>query len=415
MRVVKNFTAFLWGAPFIGSIGRSIYDISIIWLILDITNSEKLTGLIAMTSYLPAIFFGLFAGAIVDMYSKTRVMAFAQIMQAITVIGIPIFLLFNTFIVRDFSFEYGNLFYTAGAMWIIMIFAFFHNGFSLPFVPAFNSYLPTQVKKEKLLEANSIANIAWQSAVFIGPIVAAYFLTIISVEYLFYITVICYLVTALLSISSPKEKQKQNHENFRSITKKTYQGLVYLFNDKTLLFIIVLTILSNLFVMGPAIVGIPILVKIGLGGTASNFAICEAVVGLGMLLGTGFVYKFGNRFTHGKLFLTGLFIDGASFCLYYFIENMIQMYILSFCHGIGIPLLIISRVSIMQKNIPEELLGRIFSIISISIISMAAFSSGIIGFASEVIDIKTIFLLFGTGAGLCGIVGFLHPKIKHLN
>ena len=94
---------------------------------------------------------------------------------------------------------------------------------------------------------------------------------------------------------------------------------------------------------------------------------------------------------------------------------MIQMYILSFCHGIGIPLLIISRVSIMQKNIPEELLGRIFSIISISIISMTAVSSGIIGFASDVFDIQTIFLLFGTGAGLCGIAGFLHPKIKHLN
>ena len=394
----KNFTAFLWGAPFIGSIGRSIYDISIIWLILDITNSEKLTGLIAMTTYLPAIFFGLFAGAIVDMYSKTRVMAFAQIMQAIAVIGIPIFLLFDIKVA-----------------WIIMILAFFHNGFSLPFVPAFNSYLPTQVKKERLLAANSIANIAWQSAVFIGPIVAAYFLTMIPVEYLFYITVICYLVTALLSINAPREKQKKENKNLKLIVNKTYQGLVYLFNDKTLLSIIILTVLSNLFVMGPAVVGIPILVKIGLGGTASNFAICEAVVGLGMLLGTAFVYKFGDRFTHGRLFLTGLFIDGASFCLYYFIENMIQMYILSFCHGIGIPLLIISRVSIMQKNIPEELLGRIFSIISISIISMTAVSSGIIGFASDVFDIQTIFLLFGTGAGLCGIAGFLHPKIKHLN
>ena len=325
-------------------------------------------------------------------------MAFAQIMQAIAVIGIPIFLLFDIKIA-----------------WIIMILAFFHNGFSLPFVPAFNSYLPTQVKKEKLLEANSIANIAWQSAVFIGPIVAAYFLTIIPVEYLFYITVICYLVTALLSINAPKEKQKKESQNLKLIVNKTYEGLVYLFNDKTLLFIIVLTILSNLFVMGPAVVGIPILVKIGLGGTASNFAICEAVVGLGMLLGTAFVYKFGDRFTHGRIFLTGLFIDGASFCLYYFIENMIEMYILSFCHGIGIPLLIISRVSIMQKNIPEELLGRIFSIISISIISMSAISSGIIGFASDVLDIQTIFLLFGTGAGLCGIAGFLHPKIKHLN
>lgn len=381
-----------------GSIGRSIYDIAIIWLILDITNSEKLTGLIAMTTYLPAIFFGLFAGALVDMYSKTKVMAFATSMQAIAVLGVPLFLLFDIRLA-----------------WVIMILAFFHNGFSLPFIPAFNAYLPTQIKKDKLLKANSIVNIAWQMAVFIGPIVAAYALTIISIEYLFYVTVICYIITAFVIINAPKDEVGKENVDFSNILKKTYQGLVYLNNKKTLRFIIILTILSNLFVMGPAIVGIPILVKMALGGTASNFAICEAIVGLGMLLGTTFVYNFGDKFTHGKLFLTGLFIDGASFCLYYLIENMTQMYVLSFCHGIGIPLLIISRVAMMQKNIPEKLLGRIFSIISISIISMTAVSSGIIGLASDIFDIQTIFLLFGFMAGLCGIVGFLHPKIKYLN
>ena len=398
MQNQKNFTTFLWGAPFMGSIGRSIYDIAIIWLILDITNSEKLTGLIAMTTYLPAIFFGLFAGALVDMYSKTKVMAFATSMQAIAVLGVPLFLLFDIRLA-----------------WVIMIHAFFHNGISLPFIPVFNANLPTQIKKDKLLKANSIVNIAWQMAVFIGPIVAAYALTVISIEYLYYVTVICYIITAFVIINAPKDEVDKENVDFSNILKKTYQGLVYLNNKKTLRFIIILTILSNLFVMGPAIVGIPILVKMALGGPASNFAICEAIVGLGMLLGTTFVYNFGDKFTHGKLFLTGLFIDGASFCLYYLIENMTQMYVLSFCHGIGIPLLIISRVAMMQKNIPEKLLGRIFSIISISIISVTAVSSGIIGLASDIFDIQTIFLLFGFMAGLCGIVGFLHPKIKYLN
>lgn len=398
MQNQKNFTTFLWGAPFIGSVGRSMYDIAIIWLILDITNSEKLTGLITMTAYLPAIFFGLFVGAAVDMYSKTKVMAFATSMQAIAVLGIPLFLLFDIRLA-----------------WVIMILAFFHNGFSLPFLPAFNAYLPTQIEKDKLLKANSIVNIAWQMAVFIGPIVAAYALTIISIESLFYVTVICYIITAFVIINAPKDEVEKENIDFSNILKKTYQGLLYLNSKKTLRFIIILTILSNLFVMGPAVVGIPMLVKMALGGTVSNLAICEAIVGLGMLLGTTFVYNFGDRFTHGKLFLTGLFIDGISFCLYYFIENMTQMYVLSFCHGIGIPLLIISRVAMMQKNIPEKLLGRIFSIISISIISMTAVSSGIIGLASDIFDIQTIFLLFGFMAGLCGIVGFLHPKIKYLN
>ena len=134
-----------------------------------------------------------------------------------------------------------------------------------------------------------------------------------------------------------------------------------------------------------------------------------------MLIGTATVYKIGNKFNHGTLFLLGLFIDGASFCFYYFIETMNQLNFWSCVHGIGIPFLVISRVSIMQKNIPEKFLGRIFAIISVSILSMTAVSSGIIGFLAEFISIHEIFLLFGILAGLCGIAGLLHPQVRYLN
>ena len=201
----------------------------------------------------------------------------------------------------------------------------------------------------------------------------------------------------------------------KRIVSKTYEGIIFLKNNSTFTFIIILTLLSNLFVMGPAVVGIPVLVKLYLSGSAADFALAEAFIGLGMLVGTATVYRIGNRYPHGLLFLLGLFIDGASFCFYYFVENLNQLNLLSFLHGIGIPFLIISRVSIMQKNIPEKLLGRVFAIISISILSMTAVSSGIIGSLAEFLDIRTIFLLFGILAGLCGIAGLLHPKIRFLN
>jgi hypothetical protein len=69
----------------------------------------------------------------------------------------------------------------------------------------------------------------------------------------------------------------------------------------------------------------------------------------------------------------------------------------------------------MQKHIPEKLLGRIFAIISISIVSMTAVSSGMIGIMAEFFDIKTIFLIFGILASTCGVAGLMHPKIKYLN
>jgi hypothetical protein len=62
----KNLNLFLLSVPLMNSIARAIYDVAFIWLVLELTNSEKITGLVAMTSYLPAILCGLFIGAIVD-------------------------------------------------------------------------------------------------------------------------------------------------------------------------------------------------------------------------------------------------------------------------------------------------------------------------------------------------------------
>tara|TARA_B100001113_G_scaffold337700_1_gene319201 strand:+ start:5424 stop:6620 length:1197 start_codon:yes stop_codon:yes gene_type:complete len=394
----KNLNIFLLTVPLMNSTARSIYDVAFIWLVLELTNSERITGLVAMTSYLPAILCGLFIGAIVDLFSKTRMISFATIMQGLILLLIPILFFFDI-----------------KSVWVIVLIAFFHNAFGLPMVPAFNAYLPTQIEKEGLLKANSVVNISWQTAVLIGPIIAAQLLTIYNVENLFLFCLFFYFIAAFITSLAPKDKVEKEEINFKKIFNKTKEGILYLKKHTTFAFIILLTLLSNLFVMGPAIVGIPILVKLYLGGTASDFALVEAFVGLGMLIGTATVYKIGHKFNHGALFLLGLFIDGASFCFYYFIETMTQLNFWSCVHGIGIPFLIISRVSIMQKNIPEKLLGRIFAIISVSILSMTAVSSGIIGFLAEFMSIHEIFLLFGVLAGLCGIVGVLHPKVRYLN
>ena len=53
--------ALLWSAQAISQAGDAIYQLALIWLVLDMTNSSVITGIVAMSAYLPALIFGLYA------------------------------------------------------------------------------------------------------------------------------------------------------------------------------------------------------------------------------------------------------------------------------------------------------------------------------------------------------------------
>ncbi|MCA9785502.1 MAG: MFS transporter, partial [Candidatus Cloacimonetes bacterium] len=66
-RVFQNRRlAFLWSGQLISQAGDSVFDIALLWLLLEMTGSSSLTGLIAMSAYLPSLLFGMFAGTLAD-------------------------------------------------------------------------------------------------------------------------------------------------------------------------------------------------------------------------------------------------------------------------------------------------------------------------------------------------------------
>ena len=85
----KNLV-YLFLGQLISYTGDSIYMIALPWLILDITNSSSTTALVTMSSYLPTLIFGIFTGALVDKYSKKRVMIISDLLRFSIVLIFPI-------------------------------------------------------------------------------------------------------------------------------------------------------------------------------------------------------------------------------------------------------------------------------------------------------------------------------------
>lgn len=55
----KINTIKLWSAQTISATGDAVYQLALVWIILDMTGSTAVTGVVAMSSYLPAILFGI--------------------------------------------------------------------------------------------------------------------------------------------------------------------------------------------------------------------------------------------------------------------------------------------------------------------------------------------------------------------
>ena len=70
--------------------GDSIYLIGLLWLALELSGSESVTGLVAMASYMPAMLLALFAGVAADRGDRKRIMLAADGFRALTVLGVPL-------------------------------------------------------------------------------------------------------------------------------------------------------------------------------------------------------------------------------------------------------------------------------------------------------------------------------------
>lgn len=397
MNKLRKNISLLWAAQLTSGIGDAVYQVALMWLVLDLTGSPAITGLVAMSVYLPALIFGLYAGVLSDRYNRQALMILANISQAVTVMLIPLFLYLG----------YENVIF-------IGLLAFLRSCFSTLFPPAFNSFIPTIVPKAKLVQVNSILVTAGQLAYFMGPAIVGILLGLINLNYLFVIDGLSFLaaIGLLLLIIKPAERQKsrQNNEPWQELK----QGLKYIFSHESLGFMFSLTFLNNLFIMGPAIVGVPILVKITLEGSVANYAFIESGLGLGMLLGSLLLLKFGKNLPKGRILALGMVVDGLTYSVFYFADSIRAVFMLMVIHGIGIPMITVPRTAIIQKYAKNKYHGRLFSMIHLAVVGMTALSSAAVGILGNRWDMRIIFLNIGLLAAGCGITAFFSRRIQKL-
>ena len=74
----------LWQGQTISGIGVSLYQIAMLYWLLENTGSATTMGLVAMFSALPGVLLGPFGGAIADRFSRRKLIVFGDLILGIT-------------------------------------------------------------------------------------------------------------------------------------------------------------------------------------------------------------------------------------------------------------------------------------------------------------------------------------------
>ncbi|MCK5521470.1 MAG: MFS transporter [Candidatus Marinimicrobia bacterium] len=393
---LRSFS-FLTINQFFIQLAHSVFDISLIWLILDLTGSNAATGLVMATAYLPFLLFSLPAGVFADTHSKALILKFTSFVRILIAAGIPLIAY-----TQDL-----NIFIIASVAFSLTLFSSFY-------IPARDALIPEYLKDSHLFKANSAIQGSMQLAYILGPILAGFLIEVLGNIHIFFIASSLFFAATLFSLFLQGHRNTINPDS----QKMSLQDLKSIFSlmkkDQRLIWILVITMIDNLFIMGPAIVGIAIFVRTVLLGSASDYALCESALAFGMVTGTLLLLRFGKNIPLGKMLIAGIFFDGLTYIPVYYLSSVKWLWITIFAHALFIPMITVSRTTLIQKLVPPALHGRIFSLVSISVIGFTAISSAFTGLASEIVPIQSLFFIIGMGGAVTGIIAWFYKPLQQL-
>ena len=387
----------MWFGHLISHAGDAVFMIALPWLMLDITGSKSLTSLVSMSAYLPAVLFGLFAGVVVDRYNRKWIMIYSDILRALLVAVIPLSLI------------YGFI-----SPLLIGTITFSLSTFSAFFYPARDSLIPHIVTAEELPAANSAISVSGQMSHLLGPLFAGIGISIFGLRHLFTADAISFLFSILLISLIVSPARKLTIEKHPPKWQGIVEGLTYVNSHKGLRILLILTFVNNIFIMGPAIIGLPVFVREVLTSDFGVLAKLEVAMAVGMIVGSFVFWKAEKNISPISILLFGIVMDGVTYTFLFFADTSFIAILVLIIHGIGIPLITVSRTTIIQAVVPDEFRGRLFSMIYMAVMGTTAISVGLTGFILEFIGADSLFLLIGVGAASTVIIGF-NPALREMN
>lgn len=380
---------YLWIGILFNMGGQWIQQVTLGWLVWELSGSAMMVGITAGLRSLPFIFMGPLGGVVADRVDRRRLLMTVQIVMAAVAV------LFAVVVALDWV-----------RVWHAMLFSFVMGcGFAMN-MPVRQALIANTIPREELGNAIALSAMAGNTSRVIGPALGGVLIVAFGAagNFLLQAGLFLCMVATIIPMKTPFRDAtlRMKTSAFRSLK----EGIKYVWGDKTLFGLMILSFIPSLFVM-PILHILPVFTDAVLHAKANIYGYLVASFGVGGLLATLVLASFGSIIRSGWLGIIALT------CAAFFVIPLSQSslpwvaYLLLSSIGFSMMMFRVNNNTLVQMLSPDQLRGRVMSIyqmdhalmpLASSVLGVIAdvFSAPAAMATSGIIGLVSIILLMGS-------------------
>ena len=337
----------LWSAQTISMFGSQVSAIALPFVaVVSLHATAFQVAALATIEMTPFVLFTLPAGVWVDRLSRRPLMVAADWGRALALGSVPA------------AYAFGGL--TLGQLYVV---GFLTGTLTVFFDVSYQSYLPSLVEREQLVEGNGKLEVSRAASQTGGPAIAGFLVSLLTAPYAIVADAASFVVSAVLVTTIRRREAPVVVEAStpRSMRREIWTGLRYVFRHPLLRPLIWQIGLGNFFLSILSSILIVYAVRV-LHMSAASVGVVYAIGNAGLLVGAPLAGRLARRLGLGPLLIWGAAWTGCAYVVFAASPRSAAPELLAvaqFIWSFGAVMYFVNGITLIQTITPERLLGRV--------------------------------------------------------
>lgn len=341
---MKKFM-MIWIGELISSIGSGMTAFALSIYVYEMTGSVSYVSLVTLLAYLPTILLSPLGGVLADRYDRRILMIIGDLFSGLGLLYIL------------WQIQVG-----AGGMLPILIGVTFNAVFVALLEPSYRATITDLLTQEEYDKASGMVQMAGNARYLISPALAGILLAVADIRLILVLDISTFFVTITMVALVRKTIQKPIKRKTQGFLKEMKQGFTVISENKGILSLVIIMAFVCFFIgfvqtlTGPMVLAV---------SDARTVGIMESVCAIGMLVGSMWIGFVGIRGGYARVLCAAGIFCGVFMALAGVNSNLLVTGMGIFLFFLSLPFMNTCADVLVRVNIPNELQGRVWGMISL--------------------------------------------------